>query len=218
MARALAYPYEAPADSFLLDLEAVRPLEPAEVEPSGRTPLLAYGSNAAPEVLSRKLGTSLEADPVPAVRVMLRDFDVVYSKHVSRYGSIPATLERSPGTQVGAFVLYLTEPQMSLLSPTEPNYELVGLRQALCSLEGAESPSGVVAYLSRHGPLVAAQSKIALAPIEARGRRLPEMTQRQALEHVRSVVAPELSLEDLVSEAAADPEAAARYTAALKTR
>ena len=39
---------------------------------------------------------------VPVVQCTLRDFDVVYAPHISSYGSVAATLEASPGTEVKA--------------------------------------------------------------------------------------------------------------------
>jgi hypothetical protein len=219
VARALAYPYEIPSRSFLVAADSWRALEesdPAAVPSADRTPLLAYGSNAAPEVLSRKLGASTVESPVVALRTTLSDFDVVYSAHVSRYGSIPATLERSPGTKVSAFLVYVTEAQIALISPTEPNYELVGLRNASCSLERGRSAGGVVAYVSRHGNLLVEGSEVALAAIDAEGRRLPEMTQPETLEHARAIVAAELTLAEFITAAAASPQQAAQYTAALQ--
>ena len=77
-------------------------LDPAELEidREARTPVLAYGSNAAPEVLSRKL--ALSDQPVLVVPARLREFDVVYSAHISPYGAVPATLQRSPGPRSGS--------------------------------------------------------------------------------------------------------------------
>lgn len=221
VARALAYPFIIPSHSFLLDGasgEEVPPVDPSAVDTRGRTPLLAYGSNAAPTVLARKLGTSVLEEPVLAERTTLADFDVVYSAHFSRYGSIPATLHRSPGTRVAAFLVHVTEAQLALISPTEPNYELAGLRNASCSLEGDRAPSGVVAYLSRHGPLLLDGSEVALAAIEAEARRLPPLTQREALDSVRCSLAPGLPLERFVAKLVDDPALRDEATARLSGR
>jgi len=53
--RALAYPYEPPAGSFVQIGDRTLPVPPAEVDVAGRRALLAYGANAAPEALTRKL-------------------------------------------------------------------------------------------------------------------------------------------------------------------
>jgi hypothetical protein len=180
--RALDYPFRIPSRSYaLLDGEAVE-VERAEVDLAERLALLAYGSNAAPEVLSRKLAAA--PDPVPVLRTTLRDFDVVYSAHVSRYGAIPATLARSPGTEVSAFVAYLTDEQLDLISATEPNYDLARFDRPSCTLERGTAPAELNVYLSRHGALSIDGSEVALSEIAAEGRRFREMTQRQIQERV----------------------------------
>ncbi len=195
--RALDYPYGIPSSSYaLVDGQPVEP-EAAAVDPATRHALLAYGSNAAPRVLAGKLAASPE--PVLALRTVLRDFDVVYSAHVSRYGAVPATLGRSPGTEVPAFVVYVTEEQLELISPTEPNYELARFDRPSCTLERGDAPAELRAYVSRHGSLLLDGSEIALAAIEARDRRLPAMGQREVLELVREALCPERSLSDFIS-------------------
>ena len=94
LARAAAYPYPAPLRSFLqvgrrtLDLREAPDLV-------GRRPLLAYGANASPAVLARKLAPLSEV-PLPVLRAELTDFDVVYSAHIAANGAVPSTLQRSP--------------------------------------------------------------------------------------------------------------------------
>jgi len=188
--RALDYPFAAPAHSFVQLGERTLDSTEIEVDTRGRPPLLAYAANAAPEVLARKLGESTRDAPVLAVRASLADFDVVYSAHISRYGSVPASLQRSPGTEVTVFVLYLTGEQLRLISATEPNYERATLRDVSCRLESGERLTELAAYISRHGCLPIEGSEVALTAIEAEGRRFPSMTQRQVLEHVRDVLCP----------------------------
>lgn len=219
--RALAYPYAVPSNSFLLVDGSPREapgLDSTEFHATGRTPLLAYGSNAAPEVLAGKLGETARDAPVLAMRATLADFDVVYSAHISRYGSVPAALQPSPGTGVTVFVLYLSEDQLRLIAETEPNYERVTLRGVSCELESGETLGEVATYLSRHGCLLAGDSEIALTGVEARGRRFPAMSQPQVLELVRAALAPEQSLERFVVGSATDPELARRRTEALRRR
>lgn len=195
LSRALGYPYEAPRHSFAL-VEG-RAVDPGSVDLGGapRTPLLAYGSNASPPVLERKLAGL--GEPLLAERSRLTGFDVVYSAHISPYGSVPATLAASPGTEVDVFVLQLTPAQHRALDVTEPNYEL-------------SEAGGLPAYLSRHGCLRLDGSPIALRAIEARDRRLPELDQRQVLERVRALLAPDDSLERFVRDSVSDPALARR--------
>jgi len=201
LSRALGYPYEAPRRSFaLVEGRAVDPGS-ADLGPSPREPLLAYASNASPVVLARKLDGLGEA--LLAERSRLSGFDVVYSAHISPYGAVPATLAPSPGTEVDVFVLRLTSAQRQALAATEPNYEL-------------SEADGLPAYLSRNGCLRLDGSPIALRAIEARNRRLPELGQRQVLERVRDLLAPEVSLQRFVGDSAADPALARRRSEVLR--
>jgi hypothetical protein len=189
--RALAYPYASPERSFVFAGGEARPLRtaspgpaagegragatpaPLEFDLAGRTPLLAYGANAAPEALARKLA-SAPSSPLPVLCAELLDFDVVYSAHVSPYGAVPATLHPSPGTSVSVHVIYPDAEQLPLLAATEPNYQLTRLRETVCRVDrgatAAETEAtgpgtraapetttlaSVDAFLSRHGPLFA---------------------------------------------------------------
>jgi hypothetical protein len=203
--RALAYPYAAPARSFLQLDGRARELPDGDLDLAGREPLLAYGANAAPDALARKLA-SAPAVPLPVLRAELAGFDVVYSAHVSPYGAVPATLHPSPGTTAPVFVLYPTAEQRALLGATEPNYELTRLRsielrlaQEATPLAGQEALSEVDAFLSRHGCLRLSGSPLALAAIRSTGRSFVEMGEAAVLELVRTAHSPDLDLEVFVS-------------------
>jgi hypothetical protein len=181
--RALTYPYAAPERSYLYREGRAEEL-PEDFHRGGRAPLLSYGANAAPEVLALKLA-ALPGEPLPVVRSELRDFDVVYSAHVSPYGAVPATLLESPGTILPVFVLHPTAEQRSLLTATELNYDLVEI-------------DGLAAYRSKHGCLELDGSPVALAAIRAYNRTLPELDEPAVLERVRAQLSPELELERFV--------------------
>jgi hypothetical protein len=181
--RALTYPYATPEDSYLYRVGEAEEL-PKDFDLSGRTPLLSYGANAAPEVLALKLA-SLPEEPLPVVRSELHDFDVAYSAHISPYGAVPATLVESPGTVAPVFVLHSTAEQQALLTTTELNYDLVEL-------------GGLKAYRSKHGCLQIDGSPVALAAIRSRDRTLPELDEPAVLERVRCQVAPGLELEEFI--------------------
>jgi hypothetical protein len=190
--RALGYPYERPAGSFrlvegrveALDPSARRPHLPAESRE--RTPLIAYGANASPQALRRKLGPRAS---IAAVRAELSGFAVVYSAHVSPYGAVPSTLVPDSGTKVDVHVLWADSEQLPLLSATEPNYELTRLEGVELIPElGPPSLPAADAYVSRHGPLL-----LDGAPVP-----LGAMSQPELQELVRSHLAPEASLEEFV--------------------
>jgi hypothetical protein len=212
LARAVAYPYEAPLRSFVqlgaktLDLPAAGP------DLAGREALLSYGANASPPVLARKLA-ALPGVPLPVLRAELDDFDVVYSAHISPYGAVPSTLQRSPGTAVPVFFAFPTAEQRELLSATEPNYELRRLDGLRAGTELGEVGEAN-AFISRHGCLVLDGSEVAVAAVEAIDRRFPALGEVEVLERVRHVLAPELDLERFVGSSL-DPGLAAARTAVL---
>jgi hypothetical protein len=175
---ALDYPYEQPRRSYLQLGEQTLELPAEGLDLAGRGALLAYGANAAPLALSRKLA-GLPAAPLPMLRARLAGFDVVYSNHVSPYGAVPGTLHPSPGTTVTAFVAYPDEEQLRALTATEPNYELATLAGLDCRLEDGSRLEGLDAYLSRHGPWLLDGFPAALAEVDASGRRFEQLTQRQ---------------------------------------
>jgi hypothetical protein len=181
--RALTYPYATPEHSYLYRDGRATEL-PEDFDLSGRSALISYGANAAPEALALKLA-SLPGVPLPVVRSQLRDFDVVYSAHISPYGAVPATLLESPGTVAPVFLTYPTEEQWALLTATEPNYDLVAIGEAL-------------AYRSKHGCLELDGSAVALAAIRSQGRTLPELDEPAVLERVRDRLMPEPALEAFI--------------------
>lgn len=200
--RARRYPFPAPPRSYVL--LAGRALElPADgADLSGRRPLLAYGSNASPESLARKLASEPDA-PLPMLRAVLDDFDVVYSAHVSPYGAIPAALAASPGTAAPVFVALPTERQLWALSKTEPNYDLTTLSGIDCRCDGELTFTELDAFVSRHGSLSVGGTALALAAVRSEARGFPEMTELDLLEHVSAQLFAELSLEEFVAHCVA---------------
>ncbi|HSS32298.1 MAG TPA: hypothetical protein VLL27_03355 [Solirubrobacterales bacterium] len=213
LARAVGYPYDAPLRSFVQLGDRTLGLPPQGVDLSGRRPLLCYGANAAPAVLTRKLATLPEV-PLPLLRAGLHGFDVVYSAHISPYGAVPSTLQHSPGTIAPLFVAYPTGEQEALLTVTEPNYELRRLTGIELRREGGVTLETVDAYVSRHGCLALEGSEVALAAVESAARHFPSLGEVEVLERVRHVLAPELDLERFV-ESSLDPGLAAARTAVL---
>lgn len=195
--RALEYPYATPERSYLyLDGRAAE-LPPAAPDLAGRTPLLSYGANAAPEALALKLA-SLPRLEMPVLRAELAGFDVAYSAHVSPYGAVPATLVESAGTRAPVFVVYPTAEQLELLTTLELNYDLVALGAVACRLEDGTAVSELAAYRSKHGPLSLEGSAVALAAVRAAGRMLPELDEPAMLDRVRAHLEPDLDLEAFI--------------------
>jgi len=212
LAQAAAYPFPAPLRSFVQVGDRTHDLPP-EPDLAGRRPLLAYGANASPQVLASKLA-ALPPEPLPVLRAGLADFDVVYSAHLSPYGAVPSTLQRSPGTIAPVYVAYPTEGQEEAIVATEPNYVLAQLELEVRTEEG-DRLSVLDAFVSRHGCLALDGGEVALAAIEAAGRRFPSLGEIEVLERVRAILAPDLELERFV-ESSLDPGLAAARTAVLR--
>ncbi len=214
--RAIGYPYQAPWRPFVqLGHETLDPGE-LEVEREGRVATLAYGSNASPEVLARKL--ALSDQPVLVIPAWLDGFDVVYSAHISPYGAVPATLQRSPGTEARVHLAYMTEAQVGLVSATEPNYESATAVGAICRPDEGEPITDPAAYLSRHGCLLRDGAEVALAAVEANGRRFPALSEAETIEHLRATLCPDEDLETFVLANVTDPNLSQSRTAQLPSR
>lgn len=197
--RALAYPYDPPAGSFVQLGAETLPVPPQEIDIDGRRALLAYGSNASPEALTRKLA-HLEPRPIAVLRVALSGWDVVYSAHVTRYGSVPAAVVPSPGTTANVHLVFPDDEQLAALAATEgQNYRLEQLVDFSAEYEiGGEGPVEIDAFVGVHGPLLLDGSPVALAAIPARGRAFPELTTPAMIDRVRAAISPDLTVEEFI--------------------
>ncbi len=226
VARARRYPFAQPSGSYLFRRSGCEPLPrdgiPAgdgELPPgfAGRTPTLAYASNASPDALARKFG-SLPDVSIPVTACALEDFEAVYSRHFYR-GCIPATLAPMPGTTLLTWVTWLDPAQMELMNGTEHlgvNYELKPLADGLARLETGWEIRDPFAYHGLHGRLRTEGRMIAVKGTSADGRQLNELDQNGILELVRRRIAPGLTVAEMVSAAIGSPEEEARLTAAVK--
>ena len=156
---AKGYPYAAPAGSYFYRDGASEALG-GRIEPGlteGRVPVVAHGSNRAPEQLHRKFGHLKGRDSeIPVTRAWLPDHDVVYSAHMTRYGAISATLHEAAGTRVQIYITWLTEAQLPRMHETEiglGNYGYGRMGGLDLQIEGGPRLSEAFAYLSVHGCL-----------------------------------------------------------------
>jgi hypothetical protein len=198
--RALAYPYDPPRGSYVQVGDRTLPVPPEEVDIAGRRALLAYGANASPEALTRKLA-HLEPRPIPVLRVSLSGWDVVYSAHITRYGAVPAAVVPSPGTVASVHLVFPDEEQLEAIAATEGmNYRLEQLVDFAAEYEiGGDGPVEIDAFLSVHGPLLVDGSPVALAAIPARGRTFPELTTPEMIDRARAALHPDLSVPEFVA-------------------
>jgi hypothetical protein len=197
--RALAYPYDPPTGSFVQVVDRTLPVPPEAIDIEGRRALLAYGANASPEALTRKLA-HLAPEPIAVLRVALSGWDVVYSAHITRYGSVPAAVVASPGTVASVHLVFPSDAQLAALAATEgENYRLERLVDFAAELEiGGEGPREIDAFLSAHGPLLVDGAPVALAAIRARDRVFAELTTPAMIDRVRASLTPALTVPEFV--------------------
>lgn len=190
--RAREYPYLLPADSYRWLNDEVHAFDPAECK--GRTAVLAVGSNMSPQQLTRKYGRD-ETHPIPVQRCYLQDFDVVYSAHIARYGSIPAMLQHSPGTRVALFLTWLTDGQLETMHKTElgaEHYHFGRVSDVAMALDTGEVLGEFHVYVSQRGHVEQDGGAVALAAVSAENRRFPALYMADMISRLHERAAPEL--------------------------
>ncbi len=236
IARAMAYPFAAPARSYVfvngqtLPLAAFRREHPGEslIEAPGgqaslvhylraadidpavirtpRLPVIASGSNAAPERLAQKF-TDAFADGhrdvvIPVVRAELHDFAPVYSAHIARYGSIPATLQYAAGLSSAVFVTWLTPAQLDRMHETEAlgvNYGFARVSDIRLAFPDALLDRAY-AYISLRGSLHVDGDHFTLDPSHGNHAGLQPIAQQQVQALVRDLLAPGMPLDGFIAE------------------
>lgn len=201
-ARACAYPWERPGGSYRLGADGSVTLLSTLPEPERerlierfsaaggrdgvRVPLLAIGSNAAPQTLRRKFAHFAdEADrTVLAVCGRLHEFDVGCAGFPALYGSMPATIFPSPGTAVATTLLWVTPAQFTQLTWSELSYRLGRLRTRFEVDDADERFDEVLVFASRWGAFCVDGAPVALGAVPAGGRSAAALTQEQVLDAV----------------------------------
>lgn len=204
---AKGYPYAAPAGSYLYrdgdHAPLTTPLDPALT--ASRVPVIAHGSNRAPEQIHRKFGHLSGADSlIPVTRARLHDHDVVFSAHMTRYGSVSATLHEAPGTAVEVYVTWLTEAQIERMHETEigaGNYGYGRIGGLRLQVEQGPALDEAFVYLSVHGCLADPEqpgAPLALAAVPAEARVHRAVDQEAALSVLHRAHHPELDFDAMI--------------------
>ena len=204
VAHAKAYPFPAPDHSYVFEDGNWSPLENDGFDMTGRTPVLAAGSNQSPEQLARKYSDLPGIGPIPVIRGRLGDFDVVYAAHLAGYGSMPATFQNSPGTTVSVFVAWFTDPQLERMHATEGNYSYDRLTDIWLQTDLGPSPQEVFAYTAKVGCYNHNGGCLSLAEIPATDRKFPSATQSEAQGFLRDRLAVGADLDQFVADHIAD--------------
>ena len=243
------YPFPRPDYSFLfVDGEALpllslgESLEEAEIEVDGRavpagillqergiappaplarrTPVLAYGANAAPERLQRKFAPIGQA-VFPVLQARLHDFDVVHAAHISSYGAVPATIERSPGTVCDIAVTYLDERELARMHETEfrRHTYLFGLLSNIRLVPDLlPAMDTVSSYVGGFGHIAPEGEPLALAAIRAERRRFRTCSQTKALRTIQAMLGVPGPLDAFIQEAIDDDAIRRARTALLRAQ
>lgn len=197
---ALSYPFSSPDHSFLFEGGGFVRIDHLADDYRDRYPVLAAGSNQSPDQLARKYGGGAEWGILAAEKALLFDFDVVYAAHLAGYGSVPATFQRSEGTSVSVFILWLTELQLNHMHKTESNYFFELLPKIKVETEFGLVITEAFAYSARMGCLNHGGDPLALQEIPATNRRFSEGDQIIAQRYVRDMIAPRAGLNKFILE------------------
>lgn len=156
------YPWAVPPVTGTVHPDGVRtgPPPPAATL-AGRTPVLAVGSNASPEVLRAKLG-GLLATGLPVAPAVAEDLTVGHYAQVSTRGFIAAAPATAPGVHSDLSLGWFDPDQLARLDETEPNYRREVLPSA-CTWTGGRI-DGVRVYVSEHGLLADEGEVLPLLP------------------------------------------------------
>jgi hypothetical protein len=235
---ATGYPWPRPDSSFVLaegegrllaDLGEDRRsalLEEFTGPASGRSPMLAIGSNASPEGLWRKFAHF----PDPADRTLLavsghlHDFDVGAAAELALYGAMPATIFPSPAARVRTTALWLTATQLTQLAWAEVPY-WIGRLETRFEAEAPVAGIGFtgfdqsLVFVNRFGTFAPDGRPLALAAVGAEQRTAAAMTQVELLARLAEVAfGPGMTPEDLVRGACENlGEVGPRVTKALRS-
>jgi hypothetical protein len=195
LARARGYPYPYPGRSYLWHGGDILNFDPAAKD--GRTAVLAVGSNRAPIRLDQKFLGNTESW-VPVQHARLQDFDIVYAAHLTRYGSVPAMLQRAPGTTVELAVTWLDDEQLEIMHATEGGYHYAEIGEIELVYDDGVAADSVHLYVGREGHLVHDDQPIALIEIAGEDRPHTARNTAEVLEIVHRRVAPEMPHDDFI--------------------
>lgn len=199
-----SYPFARPACSYLFAEGGMRPLGP-DID-DDRIPVVASGSNAAPDRLAAKFGT--DGGVIPVTRARLHDAAVVFAGHFTAYGAIPATLCPSPGAVTHVWITWLTSAQLLVMHRSEgvtgcreveQRYDYVELAGLDLHPERRPRIEKAGAYLSRR--MLAPESRpLRFAEVLSRRSGLQAHPQGSALRLVHRLIDPAVSFFEFMGD------------------
>lgn len=184
-------------DSFLKELSKKNNV-PLPDGMDKRTPIIAYGSNAAVSALKRKFMTEKFArgwSIIPVLKGSLKDFEIVHAAHfVPVNGSFPAGIAYQSGAESEVWMTYLDAQEMERMHASEgidkdsPEswYSYGRLDNIKIQIPGWKQLTSAFVYVDNYGSLLvnnkrAPLSKVPGAPVS------PQVSMEQALESAEGI-------------------------------
>jgi len=208
--RALDYPYDIPAHSYVMKDGEVHAYDES-VRLDGRTPVLACGSNQSPTQLKRKFPTGV----IPVMAGWLQGYDSVYSAHFTSYGSVAATYCAAANVQSRQMVTWLNDEQLQHMHETEAlgvNYAFEEMKEISFLSDQGVSIETAYAYNSTRGPLRFEGKPIALQSIEAQNRTYLSLDEETLQREILSRISCEGDLETFINGNIKDKETRLHHT------
>jgi len=216
ISRALGYPYARPEGSYLFTGGTAHPL-PKDTSFESRTPVLACGSNGAPEQLRRKYGDGGDVS-IPVTAARLDDIACTYSAHFAAYGSISAALSEAPGARSHVHITWLLNHELKRMHETEAiglNYRFVELDNLSLHCAVTGTCPGLFAYISLRGSLLVDGEPVILAGIHTETPTYKTLSQEDMQRTARDKLAPEMDLHDFILQNISDKKIRQHRTAML---
>ncbi|NVK20093.1 MAG: hypothetical protein HWE30_15455 [Methylocystaceae bacterium] len=212
--RALGYPYEMSATSYILENGRINAW--SDIDLSNRTPVLACGSNQSPEQLMRKFSEGL----IPVMAGWLEGYDSVYSAHFTSYGSVAATYHYDANVKSRQMITWLDDDQLEMMHKTEAlgvNYEFVAFEGIEFQSDCAQSIGAAYSYQSLRGPLMIEGQPIGLQAIQAVGASYRRYDQKDLQALIQYLLGHAGTLADFITETINHAEERHRRTKYLST-
>jgi len=185
-------------DRFLADLE--RSKKQSKPEPmSKRTPIIAYGSNAAVSALKRKFMSEKFARGwaiIPVLKGAMKNFEVVHAAHfVPVNGSFPAGIAYNSGAESEVWMTFLDATEMERMHTSEgidadsPEswYSYGRLDNVTIQIPGWRELNSAFVYIDNYGALKV-QGKIAALAKVPGATRSPKVSMEAALNSVEELI------------------------------
>jgi hypothetical protein len=184
-------------DTFLSEMKKEKKLpQPAPL--SERTPVIAYGSNAAVSALTRKFMSEKFARGwavIPVLKGTIKNFEVVHAAHfVPVNGSFPASFAFSSGSESEVWISFLDDEELERMHASEgidedsPEswYAYGRLDNIKIQIPGWQELNSAFVYIDNYGALQISGSSAALAKVPAKTRS-PKASMADALASMESI-------------------------------